>query len=65
MGNPWICWSSFVGDNGLKETQERDVIKNKFCDDNDILMLRIPYTEHDNIEKLVVEFIEENTTWTK
>ena len=52
------------GDEGLIETQELDAVKNKYCDDNDILMLRIPHTEQDNIEELVYNFIVENTDWT-
>jgi hypothetical protein len=28
-------------------------------------MLRIPYTEKNNIEELVYNFINENTDWTK
>ena len=51
------------GDEGLIETQELDAVKNKYCDDNDILMLRIPHTDTDNIEELVYNFIVENTNW--
>jgi len=43
----------------LKITQQRDEIKNKYCKDNDITLLRIPYWEKDNIEKLVIQFINE------
>ncbi len=37
------CWG---GDEGLAKTQELDAIKNKYCNDNDIIMIRIPYTVH-------------------
>lgn len=30
----------------FKDTQERDIIKNKFCKDNNIQLLRIPYTAY-------------------
>ncbi len=33
------------GEDGLKENKERDLIKNKYCQDNNIKILRIPYTE--------------------
>lgn len=39
----------------FKEIQERDAIKNKYCKDNNIKLLRIPYTEFDNIEKILLE----------
>lgn len=50
---------------GFEETQKKDVIKNKYCMDNDINMLRIAYSERKNVEKHVkefLEFIKENDT---
>ena len=51
----------FGGEYKLKETQRRDEIKNEFCRQNDYPLLRIPYTEFDNIKTLVSEFIIYNT----
>jgi hypothetical protein len=35
-----------------------DNLKNEFCEDNNFKLLRIPYFEKDNIEKLIKEFIK-------
>ena len=43
----------FGGEEGFKETQERDRVKNDFCKDNGILLVRIPYWEIDNIPKIL------------
>lgn len=49
----------YVGDNNdaniriLKNTQIRDEIKNKYCEDNGINLLRIPYWESKNIEEII------------
>lgn len=43
----------------LETTQAHDKMKNKYCEDNNIPLLRIPYWEFDNIEKLVTEFLKE------
>ena len=37
----------------MRETQRRDAIKNQYCEDNNINILRIPYWEFDDIEKLI------------
>lgn len=37
----------------LREIQERDKIKNKYCYDNNINLLRIPYWETKNIETII------------
>ena len=47
----------------LEETKKRDKLKDDYCNDNGYLLLRIPYTEYENIEKSVVEFIRDNTNW--
>ena len=39
----------------FKEGQKRDKIKNKYCEDNGIKMIRIPYTKFDNIEQILRE----------
>lgn len=37
----------------LEETQIRDNIKTQYCKDNDIKLIRIPYFEFDNIDKVL------------
>ena len=37
----------------FKETQKHDIIKNKYCENNDINLLRIPYWEKENIETII------------
>lgn len=46
-------------ENNLKEVQERDARKNKYCQDNNINLLRIPYWEKDNIESIIKNKIQE------
>jgi very-short-patch-repair endonuclease len=48
----------FGGEAALQKTQERDRIKNQYCEENNINLLRIPYWEFNNIEKLIQEKIE-------
>lgn len=38
--------------------QERDMIKNKYCEDNNINLLRIPYWEDKNIEKIISNHLQ-------
>lgn len=45
------------GDGKLKDTIKKDNIKNKFCNDNNIPLLRIKYTDIDNISTLIETFI--------
>lgn len=45
-------------DKEFKLTQIRDKIKNKFCEENNINLLRIPYWELDNIKKVLDEEFE-------
>lgn len=45
----------FGGEKEFKETQIRDKIKNDYCRENDINLLRIPYYEIDNIEDILDE----------
>lgn len=49
----------FGGDNGLRVTQLRDKIKNDFAKEKDIPLLRIPYTEQDNIESILTNKLKE------
>lgn len=43
----------------LIRNQNRDAVKNKFCKDNGILLLRIPYWEYENIESIIKNFIKD------
>lgn len=48
--------SFFGGDDTLKKQQERDQIKNEYCKNNNIHLLRIKYNE--NIEEKLNEFLK-------
>ena len=41
----------------FEENKIRDEIKNKYCIDNNIPLLRIPYWEKDNIKTILDEYI--------
>lgn len=41
----------------LKQIQKRDKIKEKYCYENDIYLLRIPYTQKENIKNIIIETI--------
>lgn len=43
----------FGGEEKLKNTQERDAIKTKYCEDNNIKLVRIPYWDFDNINNIL------------
>ncbi|WP_226035579.1 hypothetical protein [Aquibacillus saliphilus] len=47
----------FGGEEGFKETKTRDQIKNTYCKDNDIPLIRIPYWEFNNIENILDSLI--------
>lgn len=47
----------FGGEDSLQFVQEHDQIKNKYCEDNNIPLLRIPYTEFNNVENIVFDFL--------
>ena len=42
----------------LKKTQEHDKIKNQYCIDNNIDLLRIPYWEKENIETIISNHLQ-------
>ena len=42
----------------FKEGQIRDQIKNKYCKDNNITLIRIPYWDFDNIENILKEHLK-------
>lgn len=48
----------FGGDEGFKLRQLRDNIKTKWAKDNGIPLVRIPYTEFDNIEQIIKDSVE-------
>lgn len=45
------------GEQGFKQIKLRDSIKTAFAKDNNIPLLRIPYTEFDNIETILTSFL--------
>lgn len=47
----------------LEVIQYRDELKNNFCKENGYKLLRIPYTEYENMEKLVVDFLRTHADW--
>ena len=53
----------FGGEQQLKNNQIRDEIKNQYCKDNNINLLRIPYWEFDNIENIICQEIEKLKTF--
>lgn len=48
---------SFGGIPAFEKVKERDSIKNEFCANNNMPLLRIPYTKFDEIEKEITSFI--------
>lgn len=50
--------SSYFGEKSFKETQKRDKIKNNYCKENNINLVRIPYWEMDNIKDILDEEFE-------
>jgi len=47
----------FGGEKELLKTQKRDKIKDEYAKNNNIHLLRIPYTEFDNIEKIISNYL--------
>ena len=43
----------------FKYIQENDQIKNQYAKDNNWTLIRIPFTEYDNIEQILAEYIEQ------
>ena len=48
----------FGGTEGFNRTREADEIKNRYCYENDIYLLRIPYKDKNKIDSIVRRFIE-------
>ena len=46
------------GEEAFKKTQKNDRIKNEFCEDNNIKLIRIKYTNYNNIEEMMMFFIK-------
>lgn len=42
----------------FKKVQERDKIKNQYCEENHINLLRIPYTEQENMEEIIENHLQ-------
>lgn len=49
-------WAVF-GEKSFQNTLKHDEIKNNYCKENNIPLLRIPYWEKDNIEVIIDNFI--------
>lgn len=47
----------FGGECGFEQTKIRDNIKNKFCNESNISLIRIPYYDFDNIETILSSYI--------
>jgi len=47
----------------FKKQKRHDKYKNRFCNDNGYKLLRIPYTEVLHIEKHIIDFLKEHTTF--
>ena len=49
----------FGGLDGFIDTKIRDTVKTIYCKENNIKLIRIPYTEYDNIEEILDKDLEE------
>jgi hypothetical protein len=47
----------FGGEDGFRKSQQRDTIKMKYCKDNNIPLLIIPYTETD-LQTTITNFLQ-------
>lgn len=57
----FVSIDNWGGEEKLAETQRRDAIKNQFAKDQGFILIRIPYTEFDNIESVLRNEIEKHT----
>jgi Zn ribbon nucleic-acid-binding protein len=53
---PFKYWG---GEESFQITKKHDEIKNKFCKENDINLIRIPYTEKENINKILINLFND------
>ena len=44
-----------MSDENFESIKKRDRIKDKYCEDNYIYLVRIPYTEYNNIEEILIK----------
>jgi len=49
----YVAKDFFGGNDSLDKLKKHDDIKNDFCIDNNIRLIRIPYTQYENIEKIL------------
>jgi hypothetical protein len=48
----------FGGELGFINTQMRDNIKNEYCKNNNIKLIRIPYWDYENIDQILTGHIK-------
>jgi hypothetical protein len=53
----------FGGQAEFDALQARDKLKDDYCKDEGYLLLRIPFTQYENMEAIVVDFIRSHTCW--
>lgn len=53
----FVPLNHWKGDEGLKQIQKRDKIKNEFCKKEGINILRISYNDYNNIDKILNDWI--------
>jgi len=59
---PWSSsWTEEETLKNLEKTKMRDEIKTKYCEDNNIPLIRIPYWEKDNLENYILRKLKENS----
>ena len=51
----------FGGRSAFMKLKHRDKIKNKYCIDNNMKLIRIPYTEFDNIGEYIVDIFQKSS----
>ena len=58
-----VDFSSKLNEQQLQEqfekVQQNDLIKNQYAKDNNWTLIRIPFTEYDNIEQILADYIEQ------
>jgi very-short-patch-repair endonuclease len=52
-GSQHFIKNDFFGEDSFQKTIKNDMIKNNYCKENNINLLRIPYTDYKNIEKIL------------
>ena len=57
-----VIFGDFTHDEAVvkyEELVQRDSIKNNYCEEHNIKILRIPYWEYDNIENILNSYIND------